>query len=120
MIKCKHRKKEEKSMKKYSNQELKEILENLKNGSLYTGVTKGNYGDGVISYHNGYIRYTHFGSSAVKANIRDLRWLVETIFNECNEITEAVYSEYHVNYIPLNKKYKGIDLSRKHPNTYGL
>ena len=106
-------------MKKYSNIELKRILENLKNGSVYIGIYN-NYGSGKISYYNNFINYSYFGSSVVKANIKNLRWLLENIFNECNKITEAVYSEYHVNYIPIDKKYNAVDLSRKHPNVYGL
>lgn len=107
-------------MKHYTNKELTAILNTMKSGAIYCGIDKYNRGIGTISADNQYIHFQHYGSSAVKSNIDDLRWLLENIFDDCAIITSAVYSEYHINYIPVDTQYKAIDYSANHPNTYGL
>lgn len=107
-------------MKHYTNKELTAILTDMKNGVVYCGIDKYNRGIGTISADNQYICYQHYGASATKSNINGLRWLLENIFDECQIITPAVYSEYHINFIPVDTQYKAIDLSAKHPNVNGL
>lgn len=106
-------------MKKYSNEELKEIKKNLSSGVKYTGV-KNNLGSGVIYTDGKYVHFKLYGSSAIKNTIKDLKWLLETIFNEYDFITECQWSDYHINYKPINENYSCVDLSRSHPNVCGI
>lgn len=106
-------------MKKYNNTELKAILENINNGVVYIGIRNGS-GVGRIYKHCHYIRWEYFGSSATPARVDDLKWIIENIFNDCELITPGIYSEYHINYIPIDEKYNGIDFSYTHPNIYGV
>jgi hypothetical protein len=108
-------------MKRFTNAEITEIRANLNNGVRYCGIRNG-YGVGeiAVSYDGQYIIWKNAGQSANKNTDSELRWLLETIFGECETVTPAEYSEYHVNYIPIDKQYKGIDLSSKHPNVFGL
>jgi hypothetical protein len=106
-------------MKKYTNAELKKIFDDINAGAVYVGICNG-HGVGEISSNCYYIKWKHYGSSAQKATVDNLRFILECIFNDCDEITPAVYSKYHCNYIPVNKKYRGIDHSWMHPNVYGL
>lgn len=109
-------------MKKYTDEEISEIRENLNKGVTYCGIDI--YGRGVGTIFAGFptiwIHYSHYGSSAVKNTNKKLRWLIETIFKDCEIVTPAEWSDYHVNYIPIDKRYKGIDCSADHPNSYGL
>lgn len=100
-------------------QELKEIKINLLKGVKYTGIKNG-YSQGVIYLEDNKIYYENFGSSCVKNTIKDLKWLLNVIFKECDLITECIYSEYHLNYKPISSEYKCIDMSRSHPNINGL
>lgn len=105
-------------MKDYNNSELRSILHDMKSGTVYCAIDGYNRGIGQIRADDNYIRYSHFGSSAVSSTIRDLKWLVENIFTNCQSIVPAEWSDYHINYIPVNRAYKGIDYSTRHPNTF--
>ena len=108
-------------MKKFTNAEIEEIRANLNKGIVYCGIRNG-YGVGVIcvSSTHEYICWRHFGESANKNTNRDLRWMLEHIFEECETVTPAEWSDYHINYVPIDKQYRGIDHSTKHPNVCGL
>ena len=108
-------------MKKFTNAEIAEIRTNLNNGLVYCGICNGRgVGDIMVSPDKKLIRWRHYGQSANKNTDGQLRWLLETIFEGCETVTPAEYSEYHINYVPIDKQYQGVDLSAKHPNVYGL
>ena len=65
------------------------------------------------------ITYHHYGSSSIKANREQLRWLLETIFDDADEVVRATYSEYHICFVPEDERYERIDYSTKHPNVFG-
>lgn len=108
-------------MKKFTNAEIAEIRANLNKGITYCGIRNG-YGVGQIcvSEDKKYIRWQHYGQSANENTDRDLRWLLETIFEKCETVTPAEWSDYHIGYVPIDKQYKGFDYSTKHPNVFGL
>lgn len=108
-------------MKKFTNAEIAEIRENLNKGIVYCGIRNG-YGFGhiLVSEDRKYICWRHYGQSANKNTNGQLRWLLETIFKECETVTPAEWSDYHINYVPIDKQYKGTDYSTKHPNVFGL
>ncbi|MBR4123762.1 MAG: hypothetical protein IKT93_05030 [Clostridia bacterium] len=106
-------------MKKYTNKELKNILNDINGGAVYVGIKNGR-GIGKIASYKNYIEWSYYGSSCEKKTVENLRWLLENIFSDCDAITPAIYSKYHINYIPVNKQYGGIDLSWMHPNIYNL
>ena len=106
-------------MRKFTDEEIAAIRKNIDNGVLYCGIKNGR-GQGLIQKHLGYISYRHFGSSAVKNTDKDLKWLATTIFEDCDDIVPAVWSDYHINYIPVDSKYQGVDMSREHPNAFGV
>lgn len=106
-------------MKTYTHNELKQIYNDINNGVVYCGI-RNNYGTGRIYKDGKYIRWEHFGSSCEKNTIHNLQWLIENIFEDCDIITPTEYSEYYVNYIPVDKQYNAIDFSCMHPNVYGL
>jgi hypothetical protein len=108
-------------MRKFTNTEISEIRANLNNGVVYCGICNGRgVGQITVSPNGLYIRWQHYGQSANKNTDEELRWLLETIFESCETVTPAEYSKYHVNYVPIDKAYKGIDMSYMHPNIYGL
>lgn len=108
-------------MKKFTNAEIAEIRANLNKDIVYCGIRNG-YGVGeiTISPDGRYICWKYFGQSASKNTNAELRWLLEVIFEDCETVTPAEYSEYHINYVPIDKQYKGIDMSTQHPNVCGL
>ena len=105
---------------KLTDAKLKELYEQLMNGKTIQGIRSDGYGIGTISYGIGYFHWNHAGSSANKATLKDLKFICETIFDDCIDFCTAHYSEYHVGYVPDNERYKGIDYSSCHPNVYGL
>ena len=108
-------------MKRFTNTEIAEIRANLNNGMVYCGIRNGSgVGQIAVSQDGRFIHWIYFGQSANKNTDGQLRWLLETIFGECETVTPAEFSEYHVNYVPIDKRYKGIDMSREHPNVFGL
>ena len=109
-------------MKKFTNAEIAEIRANLNKGMVYCGIRSDGYGVGEISVSppKEYIRWRHFGQSSIENTDSQLRWLLETIFENCITVTPAEWSDYHIGYVPIDKQYKGIDYSTKHPNVCGL
>ena len=109
-------------MKHYTNTELSRILADIKAGCPYVGV-RGNRmigGDILLnSQQRSLIAYRHYGSSSIKANREQLRWLLETIFDDADEVVRATYSEYHICFVPEDERYERIDYSTKHPNVFG-
>ena len=107
-------------MKKFTDTEIAKIRADINKEIVYCGIRNG-YGVGriLISYNKQYIRYSYFGESAIVNTDSQLRWLLETIFEDCETVTPAEWSDYHVNYVPIDKQYKGADYSAKHPNTLG-
>lgn len=108
-------------MKHYTNTELSRILADIKAGRPYVGVRGNSMVGGVIVLHphsNDWINYDRHGSSSVKANRNRLRWVIETIFEDADEIVPAVYSEYHICFVPEDEKYERIDYSLRHPNVF--
>lgn len=108
-------------MRKFTNAEIAEIRANLNNGMVYCGICNGRgMGTIRISADDKWICWRHFGESANKNSDKELRWVIENIFDDCETITPAEYSKYHVNYVPIDKQYKAIDMSMKHPNVWGI
>ena len=109
-------------MKKYTVQEIKAIWEKLNAGAIYTGVKNnvGGVGTLQISPARDFIRWQHYGQSAEKNTAGDLAFIINVIFKDCDEIVEARYSYYHINYVPIDCTYSAVDYSRAHPNVYGL
>lgn len=108
-------------MRKYTDKELLAILADLAAGEKFCGITENGRGTGLIYLtDNLYIGWNYYGSSANDFSVDSLRFILETIFNECKTICKAVYSEYHINWIPAGTVYIGVDMSRSHPNVYGL
>lgn len=108
-------------MKKFTNAEISEIRINLNNGIVYCGIRNGaGTGHITVSPDHKWIRWNHYGSSAEKNTDRDLKWMLENIFDDCETVVPAEYSKYHINYVPIDKQYRGIDLSTNHPNVWGI
>ena len=90
-------------MKHYTNTELSRILADIKAGHPYVGVRGNRMIGGYILPHSqqrSLIVYRHYGSSAIKANREQLRWLLENIFDDADEVVRATYSEYHIGFVP--------------------
>lgn len=92
-------------MRKFTNQEIEEIRKNINNGTIYVPVQNSGKAFGGAIFHAPYpsenIAFRHYGQSAIKNTDEQLRWLLETIFNDCEDITEAVWNDYLVDYVPL-------------------
>ena len=92
-------------MRKFTNQEIAEIRRNINDGKIYVPVQKNGKAFGGAIFHSPYpskfITWRHYGQSAIKNTNEQLRWLLETIFDDCEDITEAVWNEYLVDYTPL-------------------
>lgn len=109
-------------MKHYTNTELSRILADIKAGHPYVGVRGNRMIGGYILPHSqqrSLIVYRHYGSSAIKANREQLRWLLENIFDDADEVVRATYSEYHIDFVPEDERYERIDSSTRHPNIFG-
>lgn len=107
-------------MKKFTMQEISQMRADINNGTVYCGVRNGRGVGRIYKTSQDNIGFQHFGSSAIKNTDGQLKWLLETIFVECETVTPAVWSDRHINYVPIDKQYSGIDLSTKHPNTFGV
>lgn len=92
-------------MKNYTNDELKNIIKELKNGVVYTAIKNNTSFHHTLEYFNGFIHFNYYGSSAIKPTIKDLKWLLNTIYNDCELITPSVYSDEHLNYKPIDEQY---------------
>lgn len=92
-------------MRKFTNQEIAEIRRNINNGEIYVPVQKNGKAFGGAIFHSPYpskfISWRHYGQSAIKDTDEQLRWLLETIFDDYEDITEGVWNEYLVDYTPL-------------------
>ena len=92
-------------MRKFTNNEIAEIRKNINNGMIYVPVQKNGKAFGGAIFHSPYpskfITWRYYGQSAIKDTNKQLRWLLETIFDDCEDITEAVWNEYLIDYIPL-------------------
>lgn len=106
-------------MKHYTDSEIQAIRESITSGTVFCGI-ESNRGIGTIRADKNLLFWNHFGSSANKNTNDDLRWIVETIFSNCSEIVPCEYSDYHMNYIPIDSRYTPVDMSAQHPNVYGL
>lgn len=42
-----------------------------------------------------YFRWRHYGSSAINATKKDFKWLLQTIFNDCNYFTLIENNDYY-------------------------
>lgn len=42
-----------------------------------------------------YFRWHHYGSSAIKTTKKDFKWLLQTIFNDCNYFTLIENNDYY-------------------------
>lgn len=60
------------------NEQIKQIMADLKNGKII--LVKAKNGIGKAYIYDKYIMWEHFGSSAIKTNLRDLKWLFNVIF----------------------------------------
>lgn len=109
-------------MKHYTDIELGHIFEQIKQGVPFVGVRNNSMVGGVILLHphsTSYINYERHGSSTIRANKKNLRWLLETIFDDADEVVRATHSEYHICFVPEDERYERIDYSTKHPNVFG-
>lgn len=106
-------------MQRFTDKEITKIYNNINKGIYYCGICNGR-GEGAIYKDGDYIAWRHYGQSANDNNKEELQWLLQVIFKECETVSPAVWSDYHINYIPDTALYKGVDCSREHPNTFGL
>jgi hypothetical protein len=107
-------------MRKFTRKEIAEIRADINNGTVYCGIHNG-FGVGrIFKSVAGNFYYEYYGQSAVNNTIADLAWLLETIFADCETVTPAEWSDYHINYVPIDKQYRGIDVSPSHPNILGV
>lgn len=92
-------------MRKFTNNEIAEIRRNINNGTIYVPVQKNGKAFGGAIFHSPYpskfISWRYYGQSAIKDTDEQLRWLLENIFDDCEDITEAVWNDYLVDYVPL-------------------
>lgn len=80
-------------------QSLRQIMEHLRSGGSYAQFITG---DGIrypywhkVLYQaaNGFLGWSHFGSSACRMNLRDLNWTIRTIFEMSPTAFLMVYRE---------------------------
>lgn len=92
-------------MRKFTDNEIAEIRKNINNGTIYVPVQKNGKAFGGAIFHAPYpsknIAYRHYGQAAIRNTDKQLRWLLERIFPDCEDITEAVWNEYLIDYVPL-------------------
>jgi hypothetical protein len=107
-------------MRKFTKQEIAQIRAEINNGTVYCGIRNG-FGVGkIFKTEQGNIGFEHYGSSAIKNTDTELAWLLEVIFNDCNTVAPAKWSDYHINYVPIDTQYQGVDFSTSHPNVMGI
>lgn len=70
---------------------IQEIFDNLQNGYHYYDDFNDLHWTVLCLSVSGYIHYRHFGSSAIKNNIKELTWLLETIFEMTPDEFTAKY-----------------------------
>ena len=110
-------------MRKFTNQEITEIRKNISEGTIYVPVYKNGKAFGGAIFHSSYpskfISWRYYGQSAIKDTDEQLRWLLENIFDDADEVVRATYSEYHIGFVPEDERYERIDSSTRHPNVFG-
>lgn len=107
-------------MYKFTKREIAQIRAEINNGTVYCGIRNG-YGVGkIFKTEQGNIGFEHYGSSAIRNTDDELAWLLEVIFKDCQTVTPAEWSDYHINYVPIDKHYQGFDFSTSHPNVCGV
>lgn len=76
-------------MKRNDKEILRDILRDVKNGYSYgkdyTYVPYPYFGAALYLTPFGNVGYTHYGSSAIKPTLKDLEWLITTIFRTTPE-----------------------------------
>lgn len=104
---------------KLSEKKLNKIYNDLHDGICYCGI-RSNRGVGRIVYspYTDMTLVQNYGSIYVSNDKQKLKNYIEIFFADEDDIVPAVYSEYHVNYIPEDSKYEAVDLSGCHPNVY--
>ena len=110
-------------MKKYTEDEIKAMAENIKKGVIYVCIKDMRGERGYISIvKSGWHFDWHIGTyiGAHVAEPRGLKWILYNIFNDMDEIVPGEYSKYHMCYVPIDSKYERVDRSIKHPNYWGL
>lgn len=96
-------------MKQFTTKELTKIRKDLKHGIPYVSVKNGAVAGGEIfhsPYPSTFISWRCFGQSAISDANKDLKWLLENIFDDYDNIVPAVWSDYNVRYIPIENGYK--------------
>lgn len=106
-------------MLKLTNEQLQTIFNGLNEGKSYCGIKNDKGIGSITNFSEDYFEIQHYGSIKVQKSVKRLQSAIEIMFNDCDEIVEAYYSEYHCNYVPVDKKYTKIDLSTSHPNVFG-
>lgn len=103
-------------MKNFSNLELKAIYDGLNNGLEYSLVTMehGGYLHGRIYQNGDFIHYEVNGSSAIKNNLKELKWLLCDLFKNFDDVTPSLYSYEIFNSVDLTGRFRSIDVSRYH------
>lgn len=81
-------------MKNFTNVELEQIRQDLRNGIAYCGVRNTYCVGRIYSLNDGYIYFEHYGQSAVADTNEKLMWLLNVIFNDCETITKAFARRY--------------------------
>lgn len=105
-------------MLKLTDRQVQEIFDGLNNGKSYCGI-KDNRGVGrITTISSRCFQVQYYGSIHIRKTIKSLKNAIEVMFCYCDEIVEAVFSEYHCNYVPVDEKYERIDVSWRHPNTF--
>lgn len=107
-------------MNKFTKQEIAQIRANINNGTIYCGISHNRGVGRIFLTSNGNIGWEHFGGATVGNTDHDLEWLLTHIFDDCETVTPAKWSDYHINYVPIDKTYQGIDYSTSHPNVCGV
>ena len=108
-------------MKKYTRDEIKQILADINAGTVYV-IIRGNCAHGAIYKIpcRPFIQFRDYGQFACKNTISDFISILNNVICDCDEIVPGHYSEYHIGYIADDPKFRAIDYSRSHPNVYGL
>lgn len=89
-------------MRYYTDKELSELRRELARGKQFCCNNVHNRITARIWLSkNGYIMYSYFGTSAIKNTNCELRWLIETILDDCDDFGEAYYSKFDSSYHKL-------------------
>ena len=81
-------------MKTFTNVELEQIRQDLRNGIAYCGVRNTYCVGRIYSLNDGYIYFQHYGQSAVSDTNERLAFLLNVIFDDCETIAKAFSRPY--------------------------